>query len=246
MVAIVTGATGGIGVAICRTLAGDGYDLIMLAKNQKKLLQEAKRLRHDYPKQRFYTEVAHLDKPKEIQRIFIKKNLPLSTITILVNNAGTSVGDDIYNLTEKDWDTSLSVNLKAPFLLIQQVLRLMKQHRQKGCIVNISSITGLIGARKPNYAAAKAGLIGLTKTVARSAGKYGIRVNAIAPGAVDTNLIADWDQKKRQAITRQTPIGRIADPQEIADIVSFLVSEKARFITGAVINATGGQYLGSA
>ncbi len=246
MVAIITGASGGIGTAICRALARDGYDLAMLARNKNKLLQEAKKLRQNYPKQHFYIEVVHLEKTKEIQSFFTNTVLPFSALRVLINNAGTSVGDDIFSLTENDWDLGLSINLKAPFLLIQQALRLMIKHKQKGSIVNISSMTGLIGAKKPQYAAAKSGLIGLTKSVARSAGQYGIRVNAIAPGAVNTELIADWNKNKRQRVMSQTPIGRIADPREIAEIVSFLVSEKASFITGAVINATGGQHLGSA
>ena len=244
MVAIVTGATGGIGKAICAVLAGDGYDLILVGRNKKTLSAEVTRLRRLYPKQLFYWAIVHMEQPREIHHFFQRKDLPFAQLSILVNNAGISVGDDIFSLTEKDWDESFAVNVKAPFLFMQHTVHLMKDNRTHGSIINISSLTGLIGARKPNYASSKAGLIGLAQSVARSVGEFGIRVNTIAPGAVDTDLIADWDKKKRQSVIDQTLVKRIAAPEEIAEIVSFLASNKASYIIGAVINATGGSYLG--
>jgi NAD(P)-dependent dehydrogenase (short-subunit alcohol dehydrogenase family) len=244
MVAIITGATGGIGKTICQVLARDGYDIVLVARTKALLLKETKKLQRLYPKQHFYTAMVNLESSEEIQNFFSRKDIPFSQTTVLVNNAGISLGDDIFHLAEKDWDISLSVNLKAPFLLMQRVVSTMKKNKKRGSIVNISSVAGLIGARKPSYAASKAGLIGLTKAVARSVGEYNIRVNAIAPGAVDTDLIADWDEHKRQMIIHQTPLQKIAKPEEIAEIVSFLVSDKSSFITGAVINASGGQFLG--
>jgi NAD(P)-dependent dehydrogenase (short-subunit alcohol dehydrogenase family) len=244
MVAIITGASGGIGKAICQTLAGDGYDIVLVARTKASCVKEIKRLQRLHPKQHFYAAAVNLENSQEIRSFFTRKDISFSEMTVLVNNAGISTGDDIFNLSEKDWDTSVSVNLKAPFLLIQEAVRYMKKYKQAGSIINIASIAGLIGARKPNYAASKAGLIGLTKAAARSTGAYNIRVNAIAPGAVDTDLIADWDKKKRQDVINQTALRKIAQPEEIADIVSFLASQKSSFITGAVINASGGQFLG--
>lgn len=245
MVAIVTGASGGIGTAICRSLARDGYDVVLVARHREKLLKETKRLAHLFLHRRFYSVVVSLEKPQEISSFFLRKDIPFGELSVLVNNAGVSLGEDIFLLKKKDWDYSLAVNLAAPFFLIQNVVRLWREKRSPGAIVNISSLAGIVGARKPGYAATKAGLIGLTKSVARAVGQYHIRVNAIAPGAVDTNLIADWDRSKRHEVEKQILLGRIAKPEEIAEIVSFLVSEKARCITGAVVNATGGQYLGS-
>ncbi len=244
MVAIITGASGGIGKAICRTLARDGYDIVLLVRDAARLTNETKTLERLYPKQRFYGAVVDLEQPAEIRTFFLRKDIPFARVSVLVNNAGVSVGDDIFTISEKDWDTSLTVNLKAPFLLIQEVVRRMKKYKISGSIINIASIAALVGARKPNYAAAKAGLIGLTKAVAQSAGPYNIRVNAVAPGAVDTALIADWDKERRQAVIGRTVLHKIARPEDIAEIISFLASDKSSFITGAVINASGGQFLG--
>ncbi|MCX6794009.1 MAG: SDR family NAD(P)-dependent oxidoreductase [Candidatus Gottesmanbacteria bacterium] len=225
MVAIVTGASGGIGKAICQTLARDGYDIVLLAQDRATLTKGAKALQHIYPKQHFYTAVVDLEKPQEIRTFFLRKDMPFSQVTVLVNNAGVSIGDDIFSISEKDWDTSLAVNLKAPFLLMREIIRWMKKYKLSGSIINIASIAAFIGAKKPNYAASKAGLIGLTKAVARSVGQYNIRVNAIAPGAVDTDLIADWNEHKRKEVISQTVLKKIARPEEIAETVSFLASQ---------------------
>lgn len=244
MVAIVTGATGGIGTAISVALARDGYDVVLVGRKVPVLRDTAELLRKKYTRQHFYWACVHLQSPREIKKLFIRKDIPLAQLSVLVNNAGVSQGDDIFTESESDWNVGLSVNLTAPFLLSQLAVRLMKKNDTKGNIVNIASLAGLVGAKKPNYAASKAGLIGLTKATAREVGQFGIRVNAIAPGIVDTDLIADWDEKKRKAVISQTPLKKIASAEEIAEIVSFLVSPKASFLTGTVINASGGQFLG--
>jgi len=138
----------------------------------------------------------------------------------------------------------MNVNLTAPFILSQLFANNSKKHDIKGSIVNVSSMVGIIGAKKPGYAASKAGMLGLTKSIAMQSGPN-IRCNAIYPGAMDTPMTADWDEEIRKKISAGTPIGRIADPKEIAQIVAFLADEKqSSFLTGSIINATGGQYLG--
>lgn len=242
---LVTGAAGGIGRAISYVLARDGYGLILIGKNKLRLDAVVQKLKKKFKKRVFLAVSVDLGESMKIHNFFKREDIPFSNIFGLVNNAGVTVGGDIFSLTEKDWDLDLTVNLKAPFLLTQYLVRLLRSQRRPGVIINISSLAGVTGAKKPNYASSKAGLLGLTKSVAKTVGKYRVRVNAIFPGAVDTNLIADWSANKRQKIIGRTSLGRLAKPEEIAEIVSFLISDKASYITGAVINATGGQYLGN-
>lgn len=245
MVAIVTGASSGIGRAIAIALARDGYSGMLLGRNRKRLGEIQRKLTKVFPKQRFYSAAVRLENHADIMRFLSQKDIPFKQVKVVVNCAGISYGGDAFSANKKDWDENIAVNLSAPFYLIQTIAKIMIDQKTKGSIVNIASLAGVVGAKKPGYAASKAGLIGLTKSFALAVGKYGIRVNAITPGAVDTELIADWDKKKREVVIKKTPLGRIALPEEIAAIVSFLVSDKASFLTGMVINATGGQYLGN-
>jgi len=241
---IITGATGGIGQAISVVLARDGYDLLLVGRNEVKLTTLRKELKKAFPARSFFTARVDLRSSEDIHILFKERDILFASLYGLVNNAGVASGGDIFTLSEKDWETDMCVNLKAPFLFCQHAVRIMREHKQKGSIINISSLAGIVGAKKPNYSSSKAGVIGLTKSVAQNVGSLGIRVNAVAPGAVDTDLIADWDEEKRKKISEKTVLGRIAKPKEIAEIVGFLMSEKSGFITGAVINASGGQHLG--
>jgi NAD(P)-dependent dehydrogenase (short-subunit alcohol dehydrogenase family) len=162
----------------------------------------------------------------------------------LVNNAGVSVGGNAYTQLLSEWDLMMSVNLTAPFLLSQKFILNAKNRQLTGSLVNIASMVGWVGAKKPGYAASKAGIMGLTKAFAMQVGPK-IRVNAICPGAMATPMTADWNEDVRMKIIENTPIGRIAEPKEIAAVVSFLLNEQqSGYLTGSIINATGGQYLG--
>jgi NAD(P)-dependent dehydrogenase (short-subunit alcohol dehydrogenase family) len=239
--ALVTGATGGMGVAICNALADEGFNLLMTARRADSLQALTSQLSARFPRQVFEWHAGDLSNQAFIKEMFDVK-LQGRKLGALVNNAGISLGADIEITSLDDWNASIAVNLTAPFLLIQYALPLMKENG--GSIINVASLAAVQGAKKPSYAASKAGLIGLTKSAALSAGKYNVRVNAIVPGAVDTDLIRDWSHDKRAAITAQIPLGHIAHPDEIADIVLFLASERSRVITGVTLNATGGAYLG--
>lgn len=241
---IVTGAAGGIGQSISNVLARDGFSLILIDKNKQKLSLFTKKLSLKYPNKKFWKVIVNLERSSDIYKFFIRKDIPFKYIHGLVNNAGVSIGGDIFSLTEKEWDLDLAINLKAAFLLTQNTVTLLRKHNVAGVIVNISSLAGVAGAKKPNYASSKAGILGLTKSTALSVGKFGIRVNAIVPGAVETPLIADWDDNKRMKIKNNILLGRIAEPEEIAEIVSFLVSKKSSYLSGAIVNATCGQYSG--
>lgn len=239
---IVTGAASGIGRSITKKLLHQGYDITAVDRNTHGLELLEKDFKKFSP--HITTRTVDLGKPEEIRHFFKDKKISWDNMFGLVNAAGITIGSNIFELTEQDWNLDLAVNLTAPFLLTQHVVKLLQRYKKHGSIVNISSLAGIQGAKKPNYASSKAGLIGLTKSVAGVVGQYGIRVNAIYPGAVNTPLIADWNDKKRANIREHTPLGRIAEPDEIAEIVAFLLSDNASFVHGAVINATGGQYTG--
>ena len=241
--AVITGATGGIGTSICKALARDRFDLLLSARSAAQLEKLAKSLSSEFPGQNFEWYDGDLCDQEFIRATFHSK-LEGKDLAVVVNNAGSSKGGDIYTTSDQDWSDSIAINLTAPFLIIKYALPIMKA-RGGGAIINVASLAALQGAKKPSYAATKAGLIGLTKSAALTVGKHGIRVNAIVPGAVDTELIADWDEKKRAQIMAETPLGRIATAEEIADAVAFLASDRSRFITGATLNVTGGAYLGN-
>lgn len=240
--ALITGATGGIGRAVSAALAGEGFDLFITGTSHQPLKELAAFLHTQFPERSFEYKAGDLSKQTFIERLF-KDHLSSTKLTAVVNNAGVSLGSDIFETSLDDWNLSMAVNLTAPFLITQYSLPIIKKSGG-GAIVNIGSLAAVQGAKKPGYAASKSGLIGLTKSAAVSAGKDNIRVNAIIPGAVDTELISDWDKEKRAAVSEQSPLKRIAEAEEIASVVSYLLSDKAAFITGATINATGGTYLG--
>jgi 3-oxoacyl-[acyl-carrier protein] reductase len=239
---LVTGATGGLGSAICKELSPN-YDLVMVGRSRVRLNTLKKELEKHTNFKIFVIEI-DFGKDKITTILNSQEHIDWRNLKALVNNAGISIGTDIFDLTEKDWDYDMKVNLKAPFLLSQFAVNKMKNSSMGGSIVNISSLAGVIGSNKPNYSASKAGLLGLTKSIALKAGTYGIRSNAIFPGAINTNMIDDWDEKKRDVIASKTSLKRIANPKEIALIVKFLVSDDSNYISGATINASGGQYTG--
>jgi len=161
-------------------------------------------------------------------------------IDILVNNAGITRDGLLMRMSEADWDLVLNINLKGAFICTQAVLRHMIRQRW-GRIVNIASVVGLTGnAGQANYAASKAGLIGLAKTTAREVASRGITVNAVAPGFIDTGMTQKLSENVKQEFLKQIPVGFIGSPKDVAYAVAFLVSEEAHYITGQVINVNGG------
>lgn len=239
--ALVTGAAGGLGQAICEVLAERGFNLIALDITSEENIRE--RLKKISNNLELVLGNVDLSQSALLQET-VQKLLPHAHWSVLINNAGVSVGGKLADASLKDWNTMMSINLTAPYVLSQLFVGNALENNIQGSIINISSMVGIVGAKKPGYAASKAGLLGLTKSVALQAGPN-VRCNAIYPGAMDTPMTADWDEATRQAIIKNTPMGRIPKPLEIAKIVAFLADEKeSGFITGAAINATGGQYLG--
>jgi len=184
--------------------------------------------------------VADPENVKEAFDSIVKKFKPLD---ILVNNAGITKDGLFVRMKEDDWDRVLAVNLKGSFLCGQQAAKQMMKQRQ-GAIVNIASIVGVMGnAGQANYSASKAGLIGLTKTMARELAPRNITVNAVAPGFIDTEMTRVLDEKIKDKLIEQIPLSRLGLPEDIANSVAFLVSSRSSYITGQVLNINGGMLM---
>ena len=164
-------------------------------------------------------------------------------IDVLVNNAGITRDGLIMRMKEEDWDAVISVNLKGAFNCIKAVSKMMVKQRS-GRIINLASVVGVMGnAGQANYVASKAGMIGLTKTVARELGARAITVNAVAPGFIETDMTAVLSDKVKEAMLGTIPLQRAGTPQDVADAITFLASDQAAYITGQVIHVTGGMYM---
>ena len=237
-VALITGGARGIGRAIALRLAADGanvgvVDLADVGADTAREVQEATGRATTFFK-------ADISKEAEVQAAVAAVEAALGPVDILVNNAGITRDGLMLVMSESDWDAVLAVNLKGAFLMSKAVLRGMIK-RRSGSIVSISSVVGRRGnAGQANYSAAKAGLIGLTKSLAREVASRNVRVNAVAPGYIETDMTAALDETARNAIITQIPLGRIGMPDAVADAVAFLVGDSASFITGTVLPVDGG------
>jgi 3-oxoacyl-[acyl-carrier protein] reductase len=238
-VALVTGGSRGIGASICRELAGAGASV---AVNYARDAAAAAAVCDQITAaggvaQAFQGDVASADGAASLVAAV---ESGIGPIEILVNNAGITRDDLIMRLSEEDWRDVIDTNLGGAFFTCRALSRPMLK-RRSGSIVNISSIVGVRGnAGQTNYAASKAGLIGLTKALAKELGGRGIRVNAIAPGYIATELTDALPDAARDAILANTPLGRLGDPSDVARAVRFLCSDAAAFITGDVLAVDGG------
>lgn len=243
-VAIVTGSARGIGRAIALKLAEVGADIVVndipaAAEALENTANEIRAL-----KRKALAVTADVSSPPDVARLIDTAASTMGRIDILVNNAGVTRDQLIMRMTDEDWDTVLNIDLKSAFLCTRAVLRYMMKQRW-GRIVSIASVVGIMGnAGQANYAAAKAGVIGLTKSIAKEVGSRGITANAIAPGFIETKMTEQLDEKQRQTLMQRIPLGSIGTPRDVAEAVAFLASEEAKYITGQVLGVDGGMGLG--
>jgi 3-oxoacyl-[acyl-carrier protein] reductase len=241
-VALVTGASQGIGRACAVTLAKAGATVALAARNEEKLKETVAQIEGEGGKAAaFRLDVASEEAIKSTLKDI---SAQLGKIDILVNNAGITRDTLLLRMKRSDWDDVLTTNLTAPFLLIQAVLGGMMKLRW-GRIINITSVVGEMGAAgQANYASSKAGLIGLTLSMAREVASRNITVNAVAPGYIVTAMTDGLTEEQKQAITEQIPLGRHGTDSDIANAVLFLASNEAGYITGHVLDVNGGMLMG--
>jgi 3-oxoacyl-[acyl-carrier protein] reductase len=243
-VAIVTGSARGIGRAIALKLAELGANIVVndiaaAAESLEGVASEIRALNRQV-----LVVTGDVSSSEDVARLVEKAVAAFGRIDILVNNAGVARDQLIMRMSDEDWDTVLNIDLKSAFLCTRAVLRHMLRQRW-GRIISISSVVGIIGnVGQANYASAKAGIIGLTRSVAKEVGSRGITANAIAPGFIETKMTEQLDEKQKQALLQHIPLGVIGTPRDVAEAVAFLASEEARYITGQVLNVDGGMALG--
>ncbi len=240
-VALITGASRGIGEAIARRLAAEGAEVVGAARSAEALEKVVAGIRQGGGKASGLA--LDLADPGSIEEGVKSVLAGHGKIDVLVNNAGVTEDNLVMRMSKDAWDRVLATNLTGVFLLTQAVIKAMLRKRY-GRIVNITSVVGLMGnAGQANYAASKAGLIGLTKSVARELGSRNITCNAVAPGFIATAMTDRMTDAARQALTGQIPLGRLGTPDDVAATVAWLASDEASYVTGTVVNVSGGLYM---
>ncbi len=238
-VAIVTGSGRGIGKAIALRLAEAGASVVVNDIGDTAPVEAVVREIKAMGRQALPV-LADVSSAAEVDRLVAEAIAAYGRIDILVNNAGIARDQLLLRMTEEEWDRVLAVDLKSGFLCTRAVLKHMIKQRW-GRIISLTSIVGIVGnPGQANYASAKAGIIGFTRTIAKEVASRGITVNAIAPGFIDTEMTQRLKEDWKQELTKHIPLGYLGSPRDVAEAVAFLASEEARYITGQVLNVDGG------
>jgi 3-oxoacyl-[acyl-carrier protein] reductase len=238
-VAIITGSGRGIGKTIAQKLAEAGATIVINDIGEIASIEAvAEEIRAMNRKS--IAVLADISSSADVDKMVETTITTYGRVDILVNNAGITRDHLLLRMSEEDWDRVITINLKSVFLCTKAVLRYMTRQRW-GRIINMASIVGIVGnAGQANYAAAKAGIIGFTRTVAKEVASRGITVNAIAPGFIETQMTQQLEESWIQEIKKRIPLGYLGTPRDVAEAVAFLASEEARYITGHVLNVDGG------
>lgn len=238
-IALVTGASRGIGKAIAETLAASGAKVIGTATSDSGAAKISEYLAATGGK----GMCLNVADDASIKQVLKDITDEFGAISVLVNNAGITRDNLLMMMKDEQWDEIIQTNLTSVFKLSKSVIRPMMKARH-GRIINIGSVVGLTGnPGQTNYSAAKAGLLGFTKSLAREIGSRNITVNTVAPGFIDTDMTRELPEEQREALTKQIPLNKLGDPQDIANAVTFLASPLAAYITGETINVNGGMYM---
>ncbi len=238
---IVTGAAQGIGRAIAALLAEQGAALLLCDVNREKTEEAAREIGAGGAT--CLACMADVTRPADADALVQDAVQRLGAVDALVNNAGITRDNVLLRMKEDQWDQVMAVNLKGTFNCTRAAIRAMLRQK-RGTVINIASITGLMGnAGQANYSASKAGVIGFTKAVAREYADRGITVNAVAPGFIQTAMTDAIPEKEREALINQIPLKRLGTPLDVAQVVCFLASDEAAYITGQVIGVNGGLYM---
>lgn len=237
--AIVTGGSRGIGRAVAVRLAKDGMNLVINYRGNSAAAEETERLCRELGAEVLLVQ-GDVSRAEDCEKLAAQAKEAFDRVDVLVNNAGITRDGLLARMTEEDFRAVLDVNLVGPWNMMKAVNRIMMKQRY-GRIVNLSSVTGLMGNMgQTNYAAAKAGILGMTKSYAREVASRGITVNAVAPGFIDTDMTEAMPEGAKDKIVTGIPMGRTGKPEDVAEAVAFLASEQAGYITGEVLRVDGG------
>lgn len=238
-VAIVTGASGGIGSSICEKLASLNMNIVINYRSNKESALEVEKICKEHSVDTLLVQ-GDVSKEDDVKRLFKKTMDEFGRVDVLVNNAGITRDGLIMRMKTEDFQDVIDVNLLSAFHTMKAVSRIMMRQKS-GSIINMSSVVGIRGnTGQVNYSASKAGLIGMTKSLAKELAPRGVRVNAVAPGFIHTEMTSELNEKTKDEMMNNIPLGRLGDIKDVANVVGFLANEESSYITGQVISVDGG------
>jgi 3-oxoacyl-[acyl-carrier protein] reductase len=244
-VAVVTGGSRGLGRAICLGLAAEGTNVVVNCRHSRaKAAELVEQIETTYGT-RAFAAVGDVSKRDGVKEVFKLAETTFGAFDILINNAAIWPTSYVKDMTEDEWNQTMAINLTGPFLTCQEAVRRWLAASRAGRIVNVSSQAAFHGSTSghAHYAASKAGLVSFTVSLAREVARQGIHVNAVAPGMMVTDMARDALAEDEQRYLDRTPLGRIADPSEVANVIVFLASDRASYMTGATVDVTGGMLM---